>query len=488
MSLGPFAAHPRLWLASAVGGGLLSLGWIGFETVSRSDWLRDRIRSALVRELESATGGTVSIQELRFGDHRLSLEILGLEVRCAGEIGVPPLLSVPELSVTVGWRSFLGPQTYLEDLRAREPVIHLATGEDGVSNVPEPKFPRDFPRLAISRFELNGGKLVWNGRPFEAGFGGSELEVGVNFDTKREAYVVEATLSDPRWGAESPFPPPAGSAAVSAVISESGIEITDLTLRADVFDLAARGIVHDLRSPRAEGSFFVNARIETVAAWLASLRSGVTGALRVDGDFHWDAAQGSARYEGTVAASGVTVEGAAEEAEFVADFIGDVGVVELFGATGSAFGGDLAGYARILNPWHAPLLSARGAVTGIEVVKLGAAMGVGPLPWDAAADLTVKAVGSRSEGFTSDLELAIRPLVGPGELSLEGGGTLQYSSRDESISIPQLWLATPDARIEFSGTFPCRGTCEIRFVGGTESPARWRVRLARSRCRSRPSV
>ena len=454
MSFRPFSAHPRLWLASAVGGGLLALGWTGFETVSRSDWLRDRIRAALVRELESVTGGTVSIQDLRFGDHRLSLEIFGLEVRSAGDVDVPPLLTVPEVSVTLGWRSFLGSQTHLEDLRARDPVIHLSIGDDSESNLPEPTFPRGFPKLAIRRFELSGGKLVWNGRPFEAGFGGSELEVGVTFDPERDAYQVEATLSDPRWGAESPFPPPAGSAAVSAVISDSGIEITDLALRADAFDLAARGIVHDPGSPRAEGSFSVNARIETVAAWLASLQAGVTGALRVDGDFHWDVARGGVRYEGTVAATGVTVEGAAAEAEFVADFSGDVNVVELSGFAGNVFGGDLAGSARILNPWSTPMLSAEAVVTGIEMVKLGAAMHVEALPWDAAADLAINAAGSRSEGFTSELELAIRPQFGEGKLTLEGGGTLRYSSRDDAITVPQLWLATPDARIELSGTFP----------------------------------
>ena len=454
MSLGPFSAHPRLWLVSAVGGGLLTMGWIGFETAFRSEWLRDRIRAALVRELESATGGAVSIQELRFGDHRLSFEIYGLEVRSAGGIDVPPLLSVPEVSVTLGWKSLLGSQTYLEDLHAREPVIHLATGEDGVTNVPQPKFPQGFSKLVVRRFELSGGRLLWNGRPFEAGFGGSELEVGVAFDPEREQYRVEATLSDPRWGAASPFPPPAGSAAVSAVISDSGIEITDLALRADAFDLAARGIVHDPRSPRAEGSFSVNARMETVAAWLASLQAGVAGALRVDGDFHWDVAEGGARYEGTVAATGVTVDGTSEESEFMAGFKGDLGVVELSGATGSVFGGDLVGSARILDPWSAPMLSAQGVVTGIDVGKLGGAMGGGDLPWNAGADLAINAFGSRSEGFTTDLDLAIGPQVGQAGLSVEGGGSLRYSSRDEAITISQLWLATPDARIEFSGRFP----------------------------------
>lgn len=469
MSLGAFAAHPRLWLASAIGGGLLSLGWIGLEAVSRSDWLLDRVRAEFVRELESASGGEVSIQELRFGDHRLSFEILGMEVRSAGAAGVPPLLTVPEAHVRLGWRSLLGGQTHLEHLQVREPVLHLSIGADGVSNIPRPEMPRDMRRLVVRHFELSGGKLVWNGRPFEAGFGGSELEVVFAFNPESEEYKLEARLSNPQWGGEGRFPPPPGSAAVSAVVRDRGIEVTDLTVRADAFDLAGRGVVQDLRSPRAEGSYSVNARIETVAGWLASIESGLSGELRVDGDFRWDFATGDARYEGTVAATGIKLEGTAEESECEADFTGDVSMVELSSLTGRAFGGDLAGSARILNPWTAPLLSAEGGVSGVEVARLARAMGVGDLPWDALADLAIHASGSRSEGFASELNLDIRPQVGRGDLSLEGSASILHLSRAREIAVSELWLALPDARIDLSGTFPFSRAWHAQIEGSVAS-------------------
>ncbi len=469
MNVGPLSAHPRLWLAAAVTGGLLSFGWIGFEAVTRSDWLGERIRAALVRDLEFATGGAVSIQELRFGDHRLSFDVFGLEVRSPGDPGLPPLLTVPEASVRLGWKSFFGERTYLEDLRAREPVIYLSVREDGVSNIPRPKRPGGLPALVVRRFELSGGKLVWNGRPFEGGFSGSELEVDVTFDTLREEYQVEARFSDPQWGAESRFPPPAGSAAVSAVVSERGIEIRDLAVRAHAFDLTARGIVRDLRLPRAEGSYSVSARIETVALWLAGLESGLAGALRVEGDLDWDFAKGGARYEGTVAAAGVTVDGSEGESEFEADFAGDSGRLELSGVAGRAFGGDVTGSAKIWDPWSAPLLSAQGIVAGIEVGELVGTMGVGDLPWDAEADLTINAFGSRSEGFVSDLELVVRPQSAQTKLPLEGSGSLRYLSRDGELTISRLRLAAPDARIELSGTFLRSGAGQAEIEASARS-------------------
>ena len=456
MNWGPFAGHARLWRA-AVTAGLLALGWAGFEAATHSDWLGERIRTALVRELESATGGSVSIRELQFGEHRFSFDVLGLEVRTLEHPDLPPLITVPEASVRLGWKSFLGGQTFLEYLRARGPVVHLSIREDGVSNVPRPALPAGLPRLVVRHFELSGGKLIWNGRSFEAEFGGAELEVGVRFDAQLEEYLLEAKFSDPQWGSEGKFPPPAGSAAVSAVVSARGIEISEATVRADAFDITARGILRDMRSPRVEGSYSATARIESIAPWLGSQESAVSGALHVDGDLHWGFGTGIARYAGTLAATGVTIDGVEGESDLEADFAGDRNGLELTGVTGRAFGGEIAGSIEVRGPRNALELSARGTVAGIEVGKIAAAIGVAELPWSAVADITVDASGSRSEGFGSDLELVIRPAGAQAELPLEGSGSLRYLSRDGILAISSLRLATPHARVDLSGTFQRSG-------------------------------
>ena len=65
----------RLVFASLL---LLGLGWGGFEQFVDSDGFRNRVREAIVRELERASGGAVSIEDFRSGTSRLSSTSLGL--------------------------------------------------------------------------------------------------------------------------------------------------------------------------------------------------------------------------------------------------------------------------------------------------------------------------------------------------------------------------------------------------------------------------
>ena len=125
MNRGPFAGRPRLWRI-AVAGGALALAWAGLEAVADSDWLANGIRTALVEELESATGGSVSIKAVEFGEQKLAFRVIGLAVRRSEDASLPPFLEVPEASVRLGWRSIVAGPTVLERLHLREPLLHLA--------------------------------------------------------------------------------------------------------------------------------------------------------------------------------------------------------------------------------------------------------------------------------------------------------------------------------------------------------------------------
>ena len=474
MNRGPFAGRPRLWRI-AVAGGALALAWAGLEAVADSDWLANGIRTALVEELESATGGSVSIKAVEFAEQKLAFRVIGLAVRRSEDASLPPFLEVPEASVRVGWRSIVAGPTVLERLHLREPLLHLAIAEDGSSNLPRPQWPEDFQRFVVHRFELTGGTLVWNGWPFQAEFSGSELEVAVDYDRTSGNYHVDAKFKDPRWGTDARSSPTLGSATAKAVIGSRGIEIERASVRGDGFEIAARGALRDPRSPRIEGSYSATARIGPVARWLGSRELPATGSLQLEGNLEWQPTAGTAHYAGTVAATGVSVEWLDEQADMEANFAGDLSDLELTSITGSAMGGQVTGSVTILRPWDAPVLNATGTVAGIDIGEAARAIGFKDFPWNGFGDALLEMSGSPSGGLESTVEFIVRPDGARSGLPLEGQGSLRYQSQNGILAVSDVQLSTPQTRLSVSGTFDRagRGRLEVdASLGSKEAVGR----------------
>ena len=160
----------------------IGLGWGGFEAAIRSDWFLDSLRHNAIAKLEQSFGGTVSIDEIRPGASRLAFEINGLELRAGDDPTVAPLLSVPHAAATLGWRSLLGGVTVLESLSLHDPALDVTVAEDGPAILGQASERSLISGIAVRRFELDGGQLVWNGEPYDLEFRGSGLRVETSFD------------------------------------------------------------------------------------------------------------------------------------------------------------------------------------------------------------------------------------------------------------------------------------------------------------------
>ena len=478
MNRGPFAGRPWLW-RTGLAGGLLALAWAGLEAVADSDWLANGIRTALVRELAAATGGSVTIEAVEFGEHKLAFRVIGLAVRSSGDTSLPPLLEVPEASVRLGWRSILAGPTVVEHLHLREPHFRLTIAEDGTSNVPRPQLPEDFQRFVVHRFELTGGKLVWNGWPFQAEFSGSELEVAVDYDKTSGNYLVDAKFKDPRWGTDTRISPTVGSATAKAVIGSRGIEVAQASLRGDGFEIATQGALRNPRFPRIEGSYSATAQIATVAQWLGGGGSAATGSLQLEGNLEWQPRAGTAHYAGTVAATGVSVEWMDEQADAAANFAGDLNDLEVTAITGNVMGGQVTGSVTVVGPWDAPVLNATGTAAGIDFNKASRAIGFKEFPWNGLGDALLEISGSKSSGFESAVEFIVRPDGARSGLPLEGQGSLQYQSQTGTLTVSDIQLSTPETRLGLSGIFDRagRGHLEVDASIGSKQAA-WRLLTA----------
>ena len=449
--------------------GLLGLGWGSFEGVTRSDWLAGKIQGALAREIEAATGGSVSIDSLRFGSSRLSFEIEGLEIRDPRGGSSPPVLTVPQASVRLGWRTLVGGQTYLETLHIREPTLELRIEEDGSSNIPVPDSFGEAPGIAIHEFELTGGAINWNGEPFDMEFSGSGLEIRTSADPATGLYSIDASLEDPQWGAAGMGSLQGSAVSLSAVAGSDGIEIRSAELRGDDLSLNATGRLESFESPLFEGSYSAVAQL----GWLDALAElglpGLAGTLRMRGEMRWDPGSGQLSYKGTASASDVALSGLDLQGSLRADVSGDQDGLELTGITGMLLDGEVAGTFELRQLGEMPSISAAGSVQGVSLGSVTSAAGAGSIAWDGLLDVSLDASGAPWTDLVADLGVVLRPSGGPSKLPLEGSGSIQYSRSDGSIAVSSLQLETPNAEVWFSGLIDGDRYAELQVEGSMES-------------------
>ena len=448
---------------------LLGLGWGGFERFVRSDGFRERVREAMVRELERASGATVSIDEFRSGTSRLSFDLVGLEVRAPDSTRLPPVLAVPEASVRLGWKTLLGMQPSLESLRVNDPVVHVVVGDGGASNIPTPAAEGGLPDLAIRHFELNGGRLVLNGEEYGVHFSGSVLDFRTEYDSGRETYLLYATMSDPVWGVGDDLAPTAARAELAASIGGSEIEIRQVALYADDYSFSAQGALAGRDRPRFEGTYSAQVEIGRFARWVEGGPSLWSGTLSTEGRVHWDLRTGRLDCTGSATGAQIMYAGLEADAEFNAAYESNGGSVKVTEISGRTLGGDFSGSALVTDLLENPHFSASGTVNGIQIGTMVAVAGMTRLPWDGVVEAGIEASGSPAQGFEAALELAVTPLGTASSLAIEGGGSLRYRSRDRIATISSLEIETPNAVVSAVGSIDLEGHGEMEIQASMAS-------------------
>ncbi len=449
--------------------GLVGLGWGSFEAVIRSKWLGETVRVTLLRRIEATTGGSASIDSLRLGDSRLSFEIEGLEVGNPGAGSSPPFLTVPQASVRLGWRTFVGGRTYLDTLHVREPLVQVTVGEDGSSNIPVPESFADASSLTVREFELTGGAINWNGEPFDMEFSGTGLEILTSADPSTGQYSINARLADPRWGATEIGSLHGSSISLSAVAASDGIEIRSAELRGDDVSFDLTGRLGDFRSPRFEGSYSAMAQL----GWLDGLAGldmpGLEGTVRIRGEVNWDAGSGRLDYNGTAAASNVAVSGLDLQGSVTAGVSGDLDGLALTGISGTLLDGEVSGTLEVRQLREVPSIAAAGSVNGVSLGSVSSVAGAGSIAWDGFLDIRFDASGSPWEDAVADLEVVVRPSGGPSKLPVQGSSSLQYRRRDGNIAVSSLQLDTPNAKLRISGLIDGDQQAELQVEASMES-------------------
>ena len=430
---------------------MLGLGWGSFEGVTRSDWFADRVRASVVAQLEQASGGAVSIEQLLLGEKRLSFDVVGLEIRSAEGDDGTPFLTVPHASAQLGWGVLLGGATTLESVRVVDPVLHLTVAEDGTSNFPKGRSSGSWSGFAVHRFELSGGLLIWNGQPRQLEFRGSGLDIRTEFDAISEEYAIQLEIDDPQLGTDQSAALAGMTASVSAVFGRSGFVIHSAELRGENLSVQAQGTISGAESPRVECNYSISTALGPLAAAFGSGAMELSGSLEIGGDLRWEFGSGTTRYAGTVTAFGVSSAAMDLQLSAVAEYAGSDTNLEVTGVSGQVLGGSLEGAVSVSGEWPKLLVVVRGKASDIALRTLATAVRTSAPPWSGLVDAEFESAGSRSGGFETNLAVSIRPTDRPSTLPLEGEASLVHRSHDGSVTVPGFSLETPNLRASGSG-------------------------------------
>ena len=430
---------------------LLALGWTGFEAGIRSGWFLDSLRDSTIARLEQASGGTVSIDELRFGDSRLAFEIAGLEVRGAGGAPGAPLLSVPHASAQLGWRSLLGGVTVLESLTVRDPVLDLAFGENGWANLTQASGQALSSGIAVRRFELEGGQIVWNGQPFDVEFRGSGLHVEMSFDPSLQQYTIDAELREPQVGSAGSVALSGTTVSLSAVADTTGVEIRSAEIRGEDLSADLRGTVRGQQQPFAKCVYSLRSEIAPLAMLAGYPELGLIGSLEVSGELEWDGAEGALVYSGGFTTASIGTPILQADLALGGRFSGNENGFALTNLTGRALGGSLQAQASIDAPWSEPRLDSKGSISDVALGAIATATGSSAPGWSGLVGADFEVSGTGLHNLQAKLGLHLQPTVQPSKLPVGGEASLLFSNADQSIAVEAFSIETPNMRASGDG-------------------------------------
>src|ERR1700722_17876699 len=92
----------RIVLASAAGISLLMLlAGVSVLFLAQSDWLREKLRTEIIRQAEIATGGRVEIAKFQLDWTGLTADVDGLVIHGTEIAGQAPLLAVDHVTIGI---------------------------------------------------------------------------------------------------------------------------------------------------------------------------------------------------------------------------------------------------------------------------------------------------------------------------------------------------------------------------------------------------
>ena len=433
----------RIFLAVSA---LLCLAAAGSVVFLRSAWLRERIRSEAVAQIERATGGKVELGGFRFDWRARTIHITGLTLHGTENSG-PPLLSIERASAELQIISYFTRDLRIGRTMVESPRSHLTVTASGVTNLPRPRVPLSgkaaadtIVDLRIASLDVRNGSVLLEveGRPprtvpWDAS--ANEVAARVRYEANRDRYTgeVSARTGVRVRGRTYDLAVAAGGSlernriaarSVKLSTAQSEIEITNATLE-------------NFASPVAQGSF--SARL-----LLAEFDKRASGILNAAGEARW-VSMDDYRVTGRADSANVSLP-RIRNVRLSSGFALSPGKLEFRQARLAAAGGRMVADGEFTD-WSK--FKAKGILESFDLARAAELAGAPPPPYQGVLSGPFEAAGTPARQSVS-AQLTVAPASSG--TPLRGQLDLRYDSVAGRLDLGHSWMELPGTRVDVSGT------------------------------------
>jgi translocation and assembly module TamB len=521
----PAARPPRWWkfLLLVIAAGMVAL--LAALWYSTTDSFQAYVRQRVVAEVERITGGRAEIGSFHVVPFHMQVEVRNITVHGTEAATDVPLAHADSLVARLKVISFLRTEFGFYSVTLEHPLIHVAIGADGTTNVSAPKGIRtpsektpieQLFALSIDHLSVRNGELLWADRKIPLDFAVRDTGLRMDYSFLRGRYEGHLTVGKVDSAVED-FRPFAWMTTVEFSLGTTFADIKSLRWNSGRSSLQASGRVSDFRSPHLEGSYDAQVDLGEAAAIVRrhDLREGTA---EFKGSGRWSLEKFAS--SGTLAVRDLGWQSeqiALNRASATSDYSVTDEQIKLWKLQGKLFGGSFTGDAQVDNWLHslpppqagrakkgradlAVISAARPAARKGEKAKApGLQSGVvhlrlrdvsagemavaldvpaHPLHRFRPAGLATGTVEALWKGSAKDAEVGFAADVNPpprpakGELPVTAQIRGEYRAGSDSLELAEFNLSTPASRVRASGILAATSTLHVSL--STSNLEEWR--------------
>jgi translocation and assembly module TamB len=422
--------------------------------IARSDWLQERLRTMVVEQAETATGGRVEIGKFRLDWTGLTADIGGLVIH-----GTEPASSAPFLAadhVTVDFRiiALLTKDIRLERIDVAHPKVHLIVDAHGGTNLPRPKTHSakntadTILDLKIERFEVRDGEALvespgnpphiypWSGT-------GRNLAAQATYDPAKDRYAGDVSMAPLHLTLEG-YGPVDFAVTGTAAMERNQIVVSKASVKTKASELTLTGLqIGTFAAPVASGNYDVRASAAE-AIRILHWKLPVTGAMHVAGKVRYVSPQQfdvSGAFQGT----GMSYANV-RNIRIAGNVAASAEKLALTSVRANLLGGEAFGSAETKGY---DLYRIKGKIAGFGVRSLAALRTSKEIPYDGKVSGTVEASGRIRDISRRGLSEASAQLTIAGPAA---NGEISADYRNAKLELARSWVQLPASRVDLTGT------------------------------------
>ncbi|HEU5022365.1 MAG TPA: hypothetical protein VFT60_10750, partial [Bryobacteraceae bacterium] len=422
--------------------------------IARSDWLQERLRTMVVQQAETATGGRVEIRKFRLDWTGLTADIDGLVIRGTEAASQAPFVAVDH--VTVGFRiiALLTKDIRLERIEIVHPRVHLIVDAQGGTNLPRPKTHSakntadTILDLKIGRFDVRNGEALvespgnpphvypWTGT-------GRNLTAQATYDPSKDRYAGDLSLAPLHLTLEG-YGPLDVEVTGTAAMERNQIVVPKVRIKTDASEVTFTALnIGTFAAPVASGEYDVRAAAAE-AVRVLHWKLPVAGALHVAGKVRYVSPK-EFDVSGGFQGSGMSYANV-RNIRIAGNVAANAERLSLTSVRANLLGGAASGSAETRG-YDAYRISGR--ISGFGVRSLAALRTSKQIPYDGTVSGSVEATGRISEISRRGLAQASAQLTIAGPAA---NGEISADYRNARLELAHSWIQLPASRIDVTGT------------------------------------